>query len=265
MNREIGIYRNLSDSFLKWTVAAVLMAISVLLCCTNPIAQDPSYHSFADHRTIAGIDNCWNVVTNLGFLVVGIWGLCRMLSTPSLRIVPEIKLTYIVLFTGISLVAFGSAFYHLHPNNVTLVWDRLPMTIVFMALLAICIAECASANWARSVFLPLLVAGQGSVFYWYFTELHGKGDLRPYILVQFVPVIILPILLLLRKGRFTCQRGYWILFCCYIVGKLAEGYDHKIYQLSGHLIAGHALKHIFILVGLFALARCYEHRKFRIG
>ena len=263
MNQEARIFRNPSDFILKGIIAAVLTAILVSLCCTNPIAQDISYHRFADHRSIAGINNFWNVVTNLGFLIVGLWGLFKLLSTQSFHIIPAIKLTYIVLFTGISLVAFGSAFYHLHPNNITLVWDRMPMTIVFMALLVICSVECASANWAKSGLLPLLIAGQGSVFYWYFTELHGKGDLRPYIFVQFVPVIVLPIMLLLRKGRFTCQWGYWMLFGCYIVGKLTEGYDHTIYQLSGNLIAGHALKHIFIIVGLAALIRCYEHRKFR--
>lgn len=261
MNQPVRLHGNPSVSFVKWVIIAVVTGFLGSLYCMKPIAQDPSYHHFADHRNIAGIANFWNVVTNLGFLFVGVWGLYKLLGTRSLRIILEIRVTYLLLFTGITLIALGSAYYHLHPTNLTLVWDRLPMTIVFMSLLVICIAECVSVNLARSALLPLLVAGLGSVIYWYMTELHGKGDLRPYILVQFVPVILLPLLLLIRIRRFSSQGGYWTLLSCYIIAKVAEHYDERIYQLSSQLIAGHALKHLFTVIGLAALVRFYEHRK----
>ena len=48
-----------------------------------PIPQDQSYHQFADQRTILGIPNFWNVVSNLPFLAVGAGGLRRFRDNPA--------------------------------------------------------------------------------------------------------------------------------------------------------------------------------------
>jgi hypothetical protein len=59
-------------------VAALLglMAASLaILPLLPPIPQDPSYHQFADQRTLLGIPNFWNVVSNLPFVLVGAIGL----------------------------------------------------------------------------------------------------------------------------------------------------------------------------------------------
>ena len=45
------------------------------LLLVPPILQDQSYHQFADQRTILGVPNFWNVVSNLPFLAVGAVGL----------------------------------------------------------------------------------------------------------------------------------------------------------------------------------------------
>ena len=76
------------------------------------------------------------------------------------------------------LTGFGSAYYHLEPNNPTLVWDRLPMTIGFMSLFALIFAERIDDGLGRKLF-PWLVAGFASVLYW-----HLADDLRPYLLMQ---------------------------------------------------------------------------------
>ena len=40
-----------------------------------PISQDQGYHHFADQRTLFGVPNFWNVVSNLPFMAVGSVGL----------------------------------------------------------------------------------------------------------------------------------------------------------------------------------------------
>ena len=53
-----------------------LMVVSLAtLPLLPPIAQDPTYHQFADQRTLLGIPNFWNVVSNLPFVLVGAMGL----------------------------------------------------------------------------------------------------------------------------------------------------------------------------------------------
>ncbi len=246
---------------IQFSTFFLLLSVLALFFFTSPVPQDPLYHHFADSRSLFGIVNFWNVVSNAGFLVVGLIGLYRLAVSKSLTVLAGMGVAYGVFFAGICLVAFGSAQYHLHPANLTLIWDRSPMTIAFMALLAICVAECGSPEWGRRCLWPLLVTGQFSVFYWYHGEVNHRGDLRPYALVQFVPLLLLPVLLLAGRKRFTKQWGYWCLFGCYAAGKVCEHFDAVIYIGTHEGISGHALKHIFIVTGVYALLKSYEKRK----
>ncbi|HEX4374091.1 MAG TPA: ceramidase domain-containing protein, partial [Puia sp.] len=161
----------------------------------SPIPQDQSYHQFADQRTLLSIPNFWNVVSNVGFLFVGAIGFYKLHISNRLNIVSTIKYIYSVFFIGVFFVSFGSAYYHWQPNNHTLIWDRLPMTLAFMSLTSIVFAEFISLKWARVSLIPLLLIGLLSVCYWYWSEMHGSGDLRFYALVQFLPIVLLLIFL----------------------------------------------------------------------
>src|SRR5579863_8715099 len=160
----------------------VAAGIAVLMLRLPPIPQSASYHNFADHRTWLGIPNFANVASNLAFAVVGVWGLAFLLRIDPAKyfVDPRERWPYVLAFLGILLTAFGSAYYHLAPSNARLVWDRIPMTIVFGSLVAAVIAERISVH-AGLRLLPFLIAlGTGSVLQWYLDELHGHGDLRFY-------------------------------------------------------------------------------------
>ncbi len=240
------------------SLISILGVIGVLML--DPIAQDSQYHLFEDQRTIAGIPNFWNVVSNLPFLVVGVVGLYSIFRSQNARIVVDIKTAYILFFVGVSLVAFGSGYYHLWPSNETLVWDRLPMTISFMALFAVIIAEFVSVRVAKLSFWPLIVFGVFSVVYWHITETNGEGDLRLYVLVQFLPMMVIPLILLFFKSKFTNTMGYWLLLCAYIFAKAFEHYDEAIYNFLP-FVSGHSLKHIIAALGVLLLLTSYNNRK----
>ena len=131
----------------------------------QPIHQDPAYHRFADARAWLGVPNAWNVWSNLPFVIVGLAALQWLARQP----VPHRKM-WAVFFIGITLTGFGSAYYHWNPNNDTLVWDRLPMTISFMAFFAALLAERVSERAGNWLLMPLLAAGIGSVVYWHYTD-----------------------------------------------------------------------------------------------
>jgi hypothetical protein len=219
------------------------------------------YHQFADQRTILSIPNFWNVVSNVGFLFVGAIGFYKLHISNRLNIVSTIKYIYSVFFIGVFFVSFGSAYYHWQPNNHTLIWDRLPMTLAFMSLTSIVFAEFISLKWARVSLIPLLLIGLLSVCYWYWSEMHGSGDLRFYALVQFLPIVLLLIFLVFGQPLFQSQYGYWELIFAYALAKLAEHFDVKIYKLTSGIISGHTLKHIFAAIGLLMLIRYFEKRK----
>jgi len=205
------------------------------------IPQDPAYHHFADIITILTVPNFWNVISNLPFIVVGLAGLV-LVEKSSHAIIRELKSAYILFFIGITAVAFGSGYYHLWPSNQTLVWDRLPMTIGFMSVFSIVVAEFMSEKGGRTLFLPLVIIGITSVFYWDYTESNGVGDLRFYGLVQFLPMLLIPLILIMYKPKFTHIGLYWAVLAAYGLAKTAEMGDQGVYDLLG--FSGHSIKHL---------------------
>ena len=223
----------------------------------SPIAQDTSYHQFSDTSTFWGIPNALNILSNLPFLIVGYLGVVEVLKNKNLNIIYENKHAYITLFLGAALVSFGSAYYHLFPNNDTLVWDRLPMTIAFMGLVSIVTSEFISIKLGKIILLPLVLFGLASVVYWDITEMQGMGDLRPYIFVQFFPIIAIPIVLCLFTSAFNKTSHYWWLLFSYVLAKLFEHFDQYFHEIL-IVISGHSLKHIAAAIGLYILIKGYE-------
>ena len=209
------------------------------------VPQDPSYHDFADKRTFLGVPNFLNVISNLPFLVGGVWGLLVVIRPKSglSFLTSSERWPYAVFFLGMALTFFGSSYYHLHPTNASLVWDRLPMTLGFMGILSAAVAERISMR-AGILLLPLLViAGVLSVLYWSSTESQGHGDLRPYFIVQFGSLLILLVVLILFRSRYTQSRWLALALALYVAAKLLESFDPRIYAV-GHVVSGHTLKHL---------------------
>ena len=180
--------------------------------------------------------NFWNVVSNFAFLAAAIWGLGAVRSRASFFESWE-RVAYGILLTGVALVAFGSSYYHAWPNNATLFWDRLPMTIVFMSLLATTVGERINMKAGKLLLFPLLAAGAGSVIYW-----REFDDLRPYVMVQFYPMVALPLMLLLFPPKYSGSGGIVGMICLYGVAKIFEIFDQQIGAIvpSG----GHPWKHV---------------------
>jgi hypothetical protein len=135
------------------------------------------------------------------------------------------------------------------------------MTIAFMSLLSFALAEFVSVNAGRRGLVPFLLTGIFSIAYWLYGELHHNGDLRLYALVQFLPILLLLLLLVFGRSTYNTQWGYWALFTAYIIAKLAEHFDVGIYQLTGELMAGHLLKHLLSALGLWLFLLYLQKRK----
>jgi len=214
-------------------IAAAALAVLVFFVFVPPIAQDETYHSFADSRTIWGIPNFWNVVSNVPFAVVGILGLWKLRASFDR-----------VLFAGVLLTFFGSSYYHLAPSDSRLVWDRLPMTLVFMALLACVVSGEKDSRSTRWLLVLLVTCGVASVVWWSFTN-----DLRLYALVQFVPFLILvPALWFVRDARYLSA-----VFGFYALAKAAEFWDRAIF--SGLPVSGHSVKHVLAAIATYFVLR----------
>ena len=225
-------------------VLITLLALAGLLIFVDPVPQWPEYHDFADDRDLFGIPNAHNVISNIGFLIVGTWGLLFSLGRSGKAVTGRLGIVYLVFFVGVFLTGLGSAYYHFQPDNQTLVWDRLPMTVAFMGLFAAVVGELISPRAAMGLLLPLLAAGIASVLWWAWTESAGAGDLRFYGLVQFLPFVLIALMLAMYPvpRHFVLFMVGLVMF--YGLAKLFELFDHQVYQALGGVVSGHALKHL---------------------
>ncbi len=229
----------------------VLIGVTVLaigiLAAVPPIPQDPAYHRFADRRWFLGIPNAWNVLSNGSLVLVGGLGLWYIAhrNAPGADLFSKSsdRWPYVAFFTGVLLTGFGSAYYHLAPDNARLAWDRLPMAVAFTAIVTAVLIERISRRVGLAMLPVLLIAGVGSVLYWRATELRGVGDLRPYVMVQFFPLVLVPLVMLLFPSRYTRGGDLVGAAALYGVAKVLEMADAKVFSL-GHVVGGHALKHV---------------------
>ena len=227
-------------------IGVAVLAAGVALMI-SPIAQDPAYHQFADRRAFLGIPNFADTTSSMGFLIVGALGAAFVIGGPGRRLfdAPRERRPFLFFFAAVALVGGGSAYYHADPTTETLLWDRLPMTVAFMALLSAFITDRIHARLGVAVMLPLLLSiGIGAVVYWHLSEAAGRGDLAPYGLVQFFPLLAIPLICVLFPGRRTTGKHVVYLVLWYALAKLCELLDGEIYALLGNTVSGHSLKHL---------------------
>lgn len=247
----------------KWGILLGTTAIAVWAVHLMPaIAQDPAYHHFADTRTIWGLRNFWDVVSNFPFFVVALIGFRTLVLQWQEGLFHNGKqmAPYAVFFLGVLLTGLGSAYYHLAPDNARLVWDRVPMTVIFMSLVCIVLMERTSIATGFWTLWPLLVTGVGSVFYWSWTESLGRGDLSPYGFVQFYPPVFIAMVLMLFPKPFPAVKDLVPLVGFYALAKMFEYFDEPIYQATGSM-SGHALKHLAAAVSVYWIWVLLQKRK----
>ena len=243
----------------------LLTAVVALVCLMLPrIPQPLSYHLFADRRSFLGISNFGDVASNLPFAVIGVWGLaflwrCKAAPASGHFLEQREQWPYLAVFVGIMLTAFGSSWYHLDPNNATLVWDRLPMTITFMGMVAAMIMERISLRLGLWLLPILLIIGIASVLQWNWSEMRGAGDLRFYAAVQAYATLVV-LLALLFPARYTEGRylGYVVGF--YALAKMLEALDKPIFA-GLRVVSGHTLKHLAAAAAGYAILRMLEKRQ----
>jgi hypothetical protein len=229
-----------------WMVAWVL----------PPMAQPQSYHDFADQRTLWGIPHAMNVLSNLPFVVVGLMGL-QALAT-RVRFVPTgrgARAPWIVLFIGVALTGLGSAYYHLDPNDATLVWDRLPMALGFAGLVAGTLADRA-VRLAWMLLALLVGVGTGAVIYW-----AVLGNLVPYLVMQAGFIVIALAATVMIRSPYSHAGVLYAAVALYAAAIVSERLDHPINAALGSVVSGHTLKHLFAAAGGYAIYRMLVMRQ----
>lgn len=231
------------DSLIVLIFVTILLFSSLVFIPRIPLPL--TYHNFADHRAWLGIPNFGNVISNLPFAVFGAMGLAFLLRGSSTTLFGDSRerIPWSFFFLGLLLTAFGSAYYHWYPDNSTLVWDRIPMTIAFTSLIAALFAERISLRAGLLALGPLLFLGAASVVYWHLTELRGHGDQRFYFVVQASAFLSTLLCLFLFRSSYTRAGDLGLAAVSYFLAVLLEHFDRQVFAAL-HGVSGHTLKHI---------------------
>lgn len=230
----------------------VALALILALTVSGPVAQLANYHAFADQRSLLGIANAGDVLSNLGFLLAAAYGFTSLRQA---RRDDPARRAYAVFFSALAATAVGSTWYHLAPDNARLVWDRLPIAVACASLLAAAVHD-AYAKTIPALLALVLLCGLAvfSVFWWSWT-----GDLRFYLLIQAAPLVLIPVLQW-QSGAPMAQRTlFFVAIGLYVWAKLFELADQAVLQALG-FVSGHTIKHLLAVLAALVLARAFARR-----
>lgn len=241
----------------KIILLGIVTVLFLAIFFFDPYPQRLIYHDFADKRPIFGILNSFDVLSNIPFVITGLWGLVFMKKYP----VKTAKLSWLFCFLGVFLVGFGSGYYHYTPNNQTLIWDRLPLTVGFMGIFSALLTTCISEKWEKFILPITVIFGASSVVYWAIYD-----DLRFYFYVQAIPLICIPFVISLFKSNEIKNTYLGGALSLYLLAKVLEFSDDRIFGFTSNLVSGHTLKHCFAALAPLVLAYMFKARhKERMG
>lgn len=236
-------------------VVVTLLSLGAMLV-HGPIAQTENYHAFADLDQRLGMPNASDVLSNLGFALVGLWGICKLWPQRRHPRLQPASPGYALFLIGLTLTAIGSGYYHLAPDNARLIWDRLPIALACAGLLAGVWSETALPRQHVVVASTLLALySLASVLWWSFTERQGQGDLRPYLLLQILPIMLIPLWQTLYRSPTADRLAFGAALLLYVCAKLTEIYDVALFTMTNQLISGHTLKHLLATAAAAVLVR----------
>ncbi len=256
-NAIAGTPRHARLGLLGILVAAAAVAVGLL----PPVPEPPAFRLLADDRAFLGIPNFLNVVSNAPLLFVGAWGLYFLARDRREAFVHAAeKWPYALLFLAVALTSFGSTYYHLALDDAGLMWDRLPMSVGFMALLSAVVVERISVKAGLGLLIPLVVIGAATVLHWRWSILRGSENILPYALLQYGGIAAIVAIALLFRSRYTRAGDLFGAVAIYALAKLAEVLDAQIYAL-GQIVSGHTLKHLVAALSLWWLLRMLQLRR----
>lgn len=227
-------------------ISVLALATVYLIWPHLPSADRAEYFQFADQRIILGIPNFMDVISNFGFLIVGVYGAVTTYKNKSLSKFYSI-MGYLIS-AAIVFTFLGSSYFHLNVTTERLFWDRLPMSFAFGSIVTLLAVDRLKVKQPLLLGVFIIGAALISVIGWRLEWF----SLKPYLVTQFGSILLSIAIISIRKKGFVENRYVWLCIGFYAMAKFFEHFDTQIYSL-GELISGHSLKHIISAVGIYYL------------
>jgi hypothetical protein len=223
-------------------LCSMATALVAGLLAWGPVVLTDNAHRYADQREFAGIPNALDVLSNLPLIAAGAWG---WTATRVSRWSALMRRVWRRFFTSIATLGIASLLYHAAPGDFGFALTQLCVAASFSLLLLCFLAERVNARFAglQACFIACAASMLAAALWWFDAPSPGSGDLRGLLLLQTLPVLLVPAGALALCGRQTTMCDWIAMLCLYGIGRLCGLADTAVLQTTG-AVGGHALMHL---------------------
>jgi hypothetical protein len=218
------------------------LSIGMGLLAWGPIVPPQGAHGHADMRTIFGMAHGVTVMLSLPMMLAGAWG-WHVLSRSHWPV--AVRTPWRWFFGFVTLAAGLAAVYHLAPGDLGYLAAQVTAAGAFVMLLCGALAERVDARFGstRACSVALATVGVAATASALGTPWLGQPDLRPILLLQLLPVLLIPAGALGLPGVCTRRRDWMLMLGLYATARVCDLGDAAVMRLTGAL-SGHALMHL---------------------
>lgn len=227
--------------------ALVLMASMTLAAATGLIAWGPilltaDMHRYADSRTWLGMITGANAWVHATMFVAGAWG---RRATRESSWATKLRRPWQLFHLCAMLSAAMAGVCHARSSNALFLLAHVSMAGGFMMLTSGLLAERGHARFGSSLSCGVCLLGVGVTGYVMLLVrlLGGSLDLRLLMLLELIPLLVIPAGALSLPGRSTRASHWIVVLSLYVLAKVLGTADAAILETSGW-ISGHTLQHL---------------------
>jgi len=188
-------------------------------------------------------------------LLVSLWG-WRVIARSGWPAAMLLPWRLSCLCAGVAAVCATG--YHAAPGDALYLAAHISSAAAYVVLVMGFLAERVDARFGSSAACHAglaLVALAGVV------ASLGDTDIRPLLLLQLLPILLLPTGALKLTASHTRRRDWLLMLGLYTLARLLDVADEAVLRVSHQAISGHALMHLC----LAGMAACLVQRAARAG
>jgi hypothetical protein len=195
--------------------ASMILALLIGLLAWGPIVAPQA--SQAPGASAALLLDGASLLVSFAMVCAGLWGLRQLEGHPQ-------PAAWALFFVAIALAGPAAAYHHWAPDGWSLFVTHLLAGWASTALVCACLAERVDTRWSRApLLLGSLTLAALAVSHWAVGEVtHGAGDMRSHLLLQSLPLLLVPAGLVQLPGRWTTPRDWYVVLSLHAAALLVD-------------------------------------------